>query len=61
MTRPSPEVHDAPSRSDESVPLHGFKTETADLGLPPVNLDCALALEGDLDDEERVRSTAEDL
>ncbi len=32
-----------------------FRTETADLGLPAVNLDRALALAGELEDEELVR------
>ncbi|MDQ4069123.1 MAG: antitoxin [Actinomycetota bacterium] len=32
-----------------------FRTETADLGLPGVNLDRALALAGELEDEELVR------
>lgn len=34
-----------------------FQTETADLGLPAVNLDRALALVGELEDEELVRRT----
>lgn len=32
-----------------------FRTETADLGVPAVNLDRALALAGELEDEELVR------
>jgi hypothetical protein len=32
-----------------------FRTETADLGLPAVNLDRALILAGELEDEELVR------
>lgn len=32
-----------------------FRTETADLGLPMVNLDRALQLAGELEDEEVVR------
>lgn len=32
-----------------------FHTDTADLGLPAVNLDRALALAGELEDEELVR------
>ena len=32
-----------------------FRTETADLGLPAVNLDRALALAGDIEDEELLR------
>ena len=32
-----------------------FRTETADLGLPTVNLDRALALAGELEDEELLR------
>jgi hypothetical protein len=32
-----------------------FRTDTADLGLPAVNLDRALALAGELEDEELVR------
>ena len=32
-----------------------FRTETADLGLPAVNLDRTLALAGELEDEELVR------
>jgi len=32
-----------------------FRTATADLGLPGVNLDRALALAGELEDEELVR------
>lgn len=32
-----------------------FRTETADLGLPAVNLDRALVLAGELEDEELVR------
>ena len=34
-----------------------FQTETADLGLPAVNLDHALSLVGELEDEELVRKT----
>jgi hypothetical protein len=34
---------------------HPFHTETADLGLPAINLDRALALAGELEDEELVR------
>lgn len=37
------------------VPAGRFQTETADLGLPTVNLDRALALLGELEDEELVR------
>ncbi len=33
----------------------GFRTPTADLGLPSVNLDRALALAGELEDEELLR------
>jgi hypothetical protein len=33
----------------------GFRTPTADLGRPVVNLDRALELAGDLEDEVRVR------
>lgn len=33
-----------------------FRTISADLGLPTVNLDRALGLAGDLEDEELVRS-----
>lgn len=32
-----------------------FRTPTADLGLPTVNLDRALALAGELEDEELLR------
>lgn len=32
-----------------------FRTPTADMGLPAVNLDRALALAGELEDEELVR------
>ena len=35
--------------------LNRFRTETADLGLPAVNLDRALELAGDLEDEELLR------
>lgn len=38
-------------------PTTRFHTETADLGLPAVNLDRALALLGELEDEELVRRT----
>jgi hypothetical protein len=34
-----------------------FRTETADLGVPTVNLDRALALAGELEDEELLRKT----
>lgn len=34
-----------------------FHTETANLGLPAVNLDRALQLAADLEDEEQVRKT----
>lgn len=34
-----------------------FRTPTADLGLPTVNLDRALALAGELEDEEMVRKS----
>ena len=37
------------------APAGGFQTEAADLGLPTVNLDRALTLLGELEDEELVR------
>lgn len=36
-------------------PSGSFRTPTRDLGIPTVNLDRALALAGDLEDEERLR------
>ena len=41
--------------SQAGGPTTRFQTETADLGLPEVNLDRALALVGELEDEELVR------
>lgn len=38
-------------------PRSTFRTATADLGLPTVNLDRALALAGELEDEELVRKS----
>ena len=40
---------------DWGVAAEAFRTETADLGLPAVNLDRALALAGELEYEELVR------
>lgn len=37
-------------------PSAGFQTPTADLGLPVVNLDRALQIAADLEDEEMVRN-----
>lgn len=36
-------------------PVAAFRTATSDLGLPAVNLDRALQLAGELEDEELVR------
>lgn len=38
-----------------AAPRAEFRTATADLGTPTVNLDRALALAGELEDEELVR------
>lgn len=38
-----------------AAPREGFRTEPADLGVPAVNLDRALRLAGELEDEELVR------
>jgi len=35
----------------------GFRTETASLGVPAVNLDRALQLAGELEDEELIRKS----
>ncbi|MGH9172466.1 MAG: antitoxin [Acidimicrobiales bacterium] len=37
------------------LPAAPFRTPTADLGIPVVNLDRALLLAGDLEDEEMLR------
>lgn len=42
----------APESGRSATPFH---TETADLGIPAVNLDRALAVAGDVEDEELVR------
>ncbi len=39
----------------DPVAARAFRTQTADLGLAAVNLDRALALAGELEDEELVR------
>ena len=49
-------VNDALRRGlQASVPARSFETPTFDLGVPRVDLDRALALEGALEDEERQR------
>ena len=39
----------------QPAPVTTFRTETASLGLPTVNLDKALQLAGELEDEELIR------
>lgn len=41
--------------SPQKGPAETFATSTADLGLPSVNLDRALRLAGELEDEELIR------
>ncbi|MGI8875039.1 MAG: antitoxin [Egibacteraceae bacterium] len=41
--------------TQEDAAVEPFRTRTADLGMPTVNLDRALQLAGDLEDEELVR------
>lgn len=41
--------------SPQKGPAEPFATSTADLGLPTVNLDHALRLAGELEDEELIR------
>jgi hypothetical protein len=41
--------------TQEDATVEPFRTRTADLGAPSVNLDRALQLAGDLEDEELVR------
>jgi hypothetical protein len=49
-------LNDAIRESLAGTPARkGFRTQTADLGLPAVNLDHALRLAADLEDEELVR------
>lgn len=42
-------------RAGAAGPLPAFRTKTADLGTPSVNLDRALQLAGELEDDELVR------
>jgi hypothetical protein len=48
-------LNDAVREALGAAPARAFRTPTADLGLPTVNLDRALSLAGDLEDEERLR------
>jgi hypothetical protein len=48
-------VNDAIRAGVAGRPVKPFRTETADLGVPAVNLDRALQLAAELEDEELVR------
>jgi hypothetical protein len=48
-------LNDAIREGLTGKPAEPFRTPTADLGVPAVNLDKALALAGELEDEELVR------
>jgi hypothetical protein len=44
-------------RAGAGAPREPFRTATAELGIPTVNLDRALQLAGELEDEELIRRT----
>jgi len=48
-------LNDAIREGCAPTPSRPFRTKTADMGLPRVNLDRALQLAGELEDEELIR------